>query len=251
MYPARWFFRKHEDQPTTEVAIRRTLAEDLYIVMPQFEAGQQSANIEITVTPLVNWLWLGFGVLALGTLIAVLPETAFAFAGAHVPEAVKAATASMILLAIVTPAAVQAQDGGLVSKSPQQRQLEQKIICMCGSSGCVHSTLENCPMRPVCHGHTAQTGEIQSLLNDGKNLDQVLAAFVEKYGEAVLAVPRNTGFNALAWVLPYALGALGLVMILFTARRWARPGAAVAGGGVWQIVPGLDARLDDELRNLD
>jgi cytochrome c-type biogenesis protein CcmF len=25
MYPARWFFRKHEDQPTTEVAIRRTL----------------------------------------------------------------------------------------------------------------------------------------------------------------------------------------------------------------------------------
>ena len=251
MYPARWFFRKHEDQPTTEVAIRRTLAEDLYIVMPQFEAAQQTANIEITVTPLVNWLWLGFGVLALGTLIAVLPETAFAFAAARVPEGVKAATASMILLAIVAPAAVQAQDGGVVAKSPQQRQLEQKIICMCGSSGCVHSTLENCPMRPVCHGHTAQTGEIQSLLNDGKGVDQVLASFVEKYGEAVLAVPRNTGFNALAWVLPYALGALGLVMILVTARRWSRPAAAVAGGGDAQIDPGLDARLDDELRNLD
>jgi cytochrome c-type biogenesis protein CcmF len=251
MYPARWFFRKHEDQPTTEVAIRRTLAEDLYIVMPQFEAGQQSANIEVTVTPLVNWLWLGFGVLALGTLIAVLPETAFAFAAARVPEGVKAATASMILLAVVAPAAVQAQDGGVVAKSPQQRQLEQKIICMCGSSGCVHSTLENCPMRPVCHGHTAQTVEIQSLLNDGKGVDQVLAAFVEKYGEAVLAVPRNTGFNALAWLLPYALGALGLVMILVTARRWSRPVAAVAGGGGSPIDPSLDARLDDELRNLD
>ena len=252
MYPARWFFRKHEDQPTTEVAIRRTLAEDLYIVMPQFEAGQQSANIEITVTPFVNWLWLGFGVLALGTLIAVLPETTFAFAAARVPDAVKAATASMILLAIVTPAAVQAQDGGVVSKSPQQRQLEQKLICMCGSSGCVHSTLENCPMRPVCHGHTAQTGEIQSLLNDGKNLDQALAAFVEKYGEAVLAVPRNTGFNALAWVLPYGLGALGLIAIVLTARRWSsHPAAAVAGGGETQIDPALDARLDDELRNLD
>ena len=32
MYPARWFFRKHEDEPTTEVAIRRAFAEDLYIV---------------------------------------------------------------------------------------------------------------------------------------------------------------------------------------------------------------------------
>jgi hypothetical protein len=147
------------------------------------------------VTPFVNWLWLGFGVLALGTLIAVLPETTFAFAAARVPDAVKAATASMILLAIVTPAAVQAQDGGVVSKSPQQRQLEQKLICMCGSSGCVHSTLENCPMRPVCHGHTAQTGEIQSLLNDGKNLDQVLAAFVRSTGKRssrCRAIPAST-----------------------------------------------------------
>ena len=33
LYPAKWYFRKHEQEPTTEVAIRRTLAEDLYIVM--------------------------------------------------------------------------------------------------------------------------------------------------------------------------------------------------------------------------
>jgi cytochrome c-type biogenesis protein CcmF len=252
MYPARWFFRKHEDQPTTEVAIRRTFAEDLYIVMPQFEAGEQSANIEITVTPLVNWLWFGFGVLALGTLIAMLPETAFAFAAARVPEAVKAATASMILLAIVTPAAVQAQDGGgRVVKSQAQRSLEDQIICLCGGSGCVHATLTNCNMRPACHGHTAQTAEIKSLLDEGKGVDQVLASFVEKYGQAVRAVPENKGFNMLAWGVPYLLGALGLVTILLTARRWSRPAAAVAGGGETQIDHGLDARLDDELRNLD
>jgi len=88
-------------------------------------------------------------------------------------------------------------------------------------------------------------------LNDGRNVNQVLASFVEKYGVAVLAVPPNTGFNALAWLLPYALGALGLVMILVTARRWSRPAAAVAGGSESQVDPGLDARLDDELRNLD
>jgi cytochrome c-type biogenesis protein CcmF len=254
MYPARWFFRKHEDQPTTETAIRRTFAEDLYIVMPQFEAGQQSANIEITVTPLVNWVWLGFGVLALGTLIAMLPDTAFAFAATRVPAGAKAATASMLLLAIVSPAAVQAQDGtGLVARSAERRQLEEKLICLCGSSGCVRATLANCPMRPACHGHTAQTAEIQTLLDEGKSVDQVQAAFVEKYGQAVLAVPENKGFNVMAWALPYVLGVLGLVTILLTARRWSRPAAAVAGGGGGdtQIDPGLDARLDDELRNLD
>src|SRR6185436_19604089 len=33
MYPARWYFRKHESEPTTEVAIRRSFSEDLYLVL--------------------------------------------------------------------------------------------------------------------------------------------------------------------------------------------------------------------------
>ena len=37
MYPAKWFFRRHEEEPTTEVAIRRGIAQDLYIVMPAFD----------------------------------------------------------------------------------------------------------------------------------------------------------------------------------------------------------------------
>ena len=73
MYPARWFFRKHESEPTTEVAIRRTFAEDIYLVLAAFDLEEQSASMEIVVNPLVNWVWLGFGVLALGTGIALLP----------------------------------------------------------------------------------------------------------------------------------------------------------------------------------
>ena len=67
MYPAKWFFRKHEEEPTTEVAIRRGVAEDLYIVMPAFDLQDQSASLHIVVNPLVNWIWVGFGVMALGT----------------------------------------------------------------------------------------------------------------------------------------------------------------------------------------
>ena len=33
MYPARWFFRNKEEEPTTEVAIRRSIPDDLYIVL--------------------------------------------------------------------------------------------------------------------------------------------------------------------------------------------------------------------------
>ena len=85
MYPARWFFRKHEEQPTTEVAIRRTVAEDLYLVMPAYDLQDQSMSLQVVINPLVNWIWAGFGVLFLGTGIALLPERAFAFALGHVP----------------------------------------------------------------------------------------------------------------------------------------------------------------------
>jgi cytochrome c-type biogenesis protein CcmF len=85
MYPARWFFRKHEQQPTTEVAIRRTVAEDLYLVMPAYELKDQSMSLQVVINPLVNWIWFGFGIMVLGTGIALLPERAFAFALGSVP----------------------------------------------------------------------------------------------------------------------------------------------------------------------
>ena len=60
------------------MAIWRSLAEDLYIVMAGFELGEQTASVEIHVNELVNWIWIGFGLLALGTGIALLPERVFA-----------------------------------------------------------------------------------------------------------------------------------------------------------------------------
>lgn len=94
MYPARWFFRKHEDQPTTEVAIRRTIAEDLYLVMPAYEVGDQSMSLQVVVNPLVNWIWVGFGLMVVGTVIGLLPERALAFATGSVPADASAQSGS-------------------------------------------------------------------------------------------------------------------------------------------------------------
>ena len=99
MRPARWFFSKKESEPTTEVAIRRGLGEDLYVVLAGYDAASQSATYAVTVNPLVNWIWLGFGIMALGTGIALLPERAFAFAAAKLPAG--AATIPLILLLLL------------------------------------------------------------------------------------------------------------------------------------------------------
>ncbi|HVL90577.1 MAG TPA: heme lyase CcmF/NrfE family subunit, partial [Actinomycetota bacterium] len=139
MYPARWTFFKTPDQPTTEVAIRRGFAEDLYITVPQFDVANQAAHTEVVVTPLVNWVWFGFGMLALGTLLALMPESAFAFATANVPAG--AATASVLVLALALGGAVplhaQHDDTGQLSLqilTPEQRAITSKLACWCG--GC-------------------------------------------------------------------------------------------------------------------
>jgi cytochrome c-type biogenesis protein CcmF len=81
MYPQKWFFKGPDDeQPTSEVAIRRRPGEDLYVVLANFDVASQAASFQIVINPLVNWLWLGFGMLAFGTGITLLPERTYSFA---------------------------------------------------------------------------------------------------------------------------------------------------------------------------
>jgi cytochrome c-type biogenesis protein CcmF len=249
MFPAKWYFRKHEDQPTTEVAIRRSFAEDIYLVMPAFDLAEQSASMEIVVNPLVNWVWVGFGFLALGTLIALLPETVFAFALARVPA--NAVTTSLLLLSLVLwPAAVIAQSGQTVSprqRSELQRRLEGEIMCTCGCN----QMMGSCQMRPNCGHYDQQNARLTGFLAEGKDYEAVREAFAQEFGsQAVLGAPLDRGFNRLAWLLPYVAALAALAVVAMTARRWSSRPVAV-GGIDAGIDPALNARLDDELRNLD
>ena len=120
MHPAKWFFRKHEEEPTTEVAIRRTFAEDLYIVMPAFEIEEQTASVEVHINPLVNWVWFGFGILAIGTGIALLPEASVSFAAAKLPADM--ATASLLLLCLILGSGTAFAQHVETGQNPQDRK---------------------------------------------------------------------------------------------------------------------------------
>src|SRR5439155_7207729 len=43
MEPAKWFYNKHEQEPTTEVAIRRAFSGDLYLVLAGYNPEKQTA----------------------------------------------------------------------------------------------------------------------------------------------------------------------------------------------------------------
>ncbi|MBM3750637.1 MAG: heme lyase CcmF/NrfE family subunit [Acidimicrobiia bacterium] len=255
MYPARWFFNGREDEPTTEVAIRRGFADDLYIVLAGYELETQRATFEVTVNPLVNWVWFGFGILGIGTILSLLPERAMAYAAAKSPAgAVTTALLMVFALGAFAPHAhaqhvENPQVVLLVPRSPDEKKARENIICMCGTCG--RKRVAEC----TCGTADVMRQEIAALIAEGKSYDDIVDYYVTKYGsQEVLAAPIDKGFNRLAWFLPYAIGALGILVVGGVAVRWTRRGgdttapAAPADTAAHQA---REARLDDELRDLD
>ena len=62
-----------QNQPTTEVALRTSPLEDLYVIMAGFEPSK-IVTFKVFVNPLVFWMWMGGLVMVLGTIIAIWPE---------------------------------------------------------------------------------------------------------------------------------------------------------------------------------
>ena len=60
-------------QPATEVGIRSTLIEDLYVILANYDKQSQLATISVMVNPLVLWIWIGGIVMVLGTFISLSP----------------------------------------------------------------------------------------------------------------------------------------------------------------------------------
>lgn len=61
-------------QWTTEVAVRTTALEDLYVILAGFDDKAGSVTLKVIINPLVVWLWVGFGILVVGTVVAAFPD---------------------------------------------------------------------------------------------------------------------------------------------------------------------------------
>ena len=257
-YPGKWLYRQHEQEPVSRVAIRRSAAEDLYIVMPGFELQDQSVSLQVVINPLVDWIWVGFGIMALGTMLALLPEQALGFAAAKLPA--PSSISMLLLMLVLMGAPARAQHvvdpafTPVVPKSALEKDLYKSLICMCGTCG--RQLVGEC----TCGYAADMRAEIGNLVKMGLTRDQVLQYYIKKYGsQEPLAMPVDKGFNRLAWLLPYVLGAGGLLMLGSAAIKWSRhPTTTATTAAPAPAAPSteaadkeLEARLDDELRDLD
>ena len=60
-------------QPTTEVSLRSTLLEDLYVTMPGI-GKKNEITLKVAVNPLLIWIWFGSFLMVIGGILAIIPS---------------------------------------------------------------------------------------------------------------------------------------------------------------------------------
>ena len=96
------------------------------------------------------------------------------------------------------------------------KRIEQRLHCTCGCNLDVYTcrtTDFSCTYSPELHR------EVLGLYGDGKSAQQILDAFVIKYGEKVLMAPEPGGFNLLGYLLPGVVITLGAATLAFVIGR--------------------------------
>ena len=121
-------------------------------------------------------------------------------------------------------------------------QLEHDIKCMCGCTLSVYTcrtTDFSCTISPAMHR------DIQLLVAGGYAAQEIIDAFVERYGEFVLMAPPRHGFNLTGYVMPFVALAAGAATVTMLLRRWTR---AQASAPAAPTAASVDASADELAR---
>jgi len=111
----------------------------------------------------------------------------------------------------------------VAAQGPSFQELEESLTCQCGCGLTVHSC-----NHLQCGSALPLRQEIREQMTLGKNKEEILSHFAGKYGEKILSAPTTTGFNLTAWVMPFAMVALGAIFVTLTLLRWTRRNRAAA-----------------------
>jgi cytochrome c-type biogenesis protein CcmF len=60
--------------PSTMVALHSTLASDLYVIYEGRNPDTDKPIIKVFLNPLMNWIWIGVGIVVFGTFLALVPN---------------------------------------------------------------------------------------------------------------------------------------------------------------------------------
>jgi cytochrome c-type biogenesis protein CcmF len=237
----------------------------------------------VYLNPLISWVWIGFLILAFGTLVCLIPQGLVDKLQWKPKTRIGRAADIGMVLAIIAgvtfgistqahaagtgggehvPAGMGMGNAGIgwAAQNRPQSDTEQKamkeLLCPCG---CARQSILECD----CATAARLRAKVQAIMA-GENVstdagksrayDDVLAAFRTEYGDDVLATPRSKA----SWLAPVVVVVAGLGVLGVFGRRWVKSAqresatkdaaakeAAAAAGDEYAD------KLDDELAETD
>jgi cytochrome c-type biogenesis protein CcmH len=142
--------------------------------------------------------------------------------------------AALLALALAAPA-------GAAEPRASLTDIEDEVMCVvCGVP------LEHALDAPQA---IQERDLIRQLIDQGLTKEQIKDRLVAEYGEEVLAVPSDSGFDLAAWLVPGAAIVIAAVAIFVALRRWRRrgdggPAEPPAGE---RLADADEKRLDEDL----
>jgi cytochrome c-type biogenesis protein CcmH/NrfF len=111
---------------------------------------------------------------------------------------------------------------------------------------CPGLTLAACPS-----GAAAQLrSEIASRIAAGESRSMIVEGLVARFGEGIRGSPRPRGMALSLWIVPALLGGILWAVINAAGGIQRATSHSAHGGGIPDVEPGLESRLDEELLRL-
>jgi cytochrome c-type biogenesis protein CcmH/NrfF len=131
---------------------------------------------------------------------------------------------------------------------PEVKKASEAFVCQCS---CNHQ-LSACGMLN-CGSATPLRQEIAEHLKKGETQQQIVDAFVSKYGKVILSAPTTQGLDLAAWVTPFLVLAIGLILVYGVIKAWVqrRPALAQAGGKTVSIPESYRERMEKEMKDFE
>ena len=131
---------------------------------------------------------------------------------------------------------------------PEVKKASEAFVCQCN---CNHQ-LSACGM-VNCGSATPLRQEIAGHLKEGKTQQQIVDAFVAKYGKVILSAPTTQGLDLAAWMIPFVVLLLGLILVYVLIKAWVqrRPVLAQAGGKAVSIPESYRESMERELKDFE
>ena len=260
--PARYIYKASPQQPSTEIDRFVTLRNDLYVSLGSANPQSKVASFRVHINPLVSFVWFGFGVLFVGAMVAMWPETSQQEAGAFSYVRALGSVASMVMLsatlALMPSKAFGQQhemrrEGVVITESAQEKTLFKQLLCDCGT--CPHEPLETC----TCGWAHQARGWARGELAAGTAIPDIVDKYAKLHGSDSVVVQADSGMNRVIWAVPFALAIGGGGLVWQLSKRWKKAGDEAEDKAEDRITEELesdsrddyDDKLDAELRDLE